>query len=607
MLQEEVQKKVRFEDEEEEQEKKSDEELIRNPNNQKCPIIGVNDQFLDPYAVKTSLKEEEALELENEIVQYTISEGITAEELIQNLEIKLYPEREPIKKNNIVPAVLSLKTKKIQTKINRPPIDLVCVVDVSGSMIGRKINLVKDSLRYLMKILGPEDRICIIVFTTVAHIVTSFIRNTQENKPLLKKAILELKGLASTNISDGMNKALWMLKNRKYKNPVSCIFLLSDGQDDYKGAEQRVFDQLEILKIEDKFVIHTFGYGQDHDAYVMNQIAKYREGNFYYIDNINKASDYFILAMSGMLSIYAQNVIINLQSKDCEIVKAYGEGQVWYKQDSNNYKIQLNYLLEGESKDFVFEMFLNEDCNQNSITLNVEINGQLLKQNQEFKKELNFQINVSSEEEGQLNEHVEINYQRAKAGHAIGEACHLAQQKQYQPAQELIEKQIQVVKSSPHFENLALKIALEDLEKCKMYCKPKIFEMEGEAFLMKKERNHIVRQSSLTNLCDWNDDQQQNMEHLQNGDLQLSAAGSLKGSDSEVSSQPDFQRDIDFDNFDPKLIIKQLLKMKQFKKEQLELEEEDDDEKIDQLKEQLQQDKQIEIEEQEQEGLIQIQ
>lgn len=58
----------------------------------------------------------------------------------------------------------------------------------------------------------------------------------------MKKAILELKGLASTNISDGMNKALWMLKNRKYKNPVSCVFLLSDGQDDYKGAENRVLE-----------------------------------------------------------------------------------------------------------------------------------------------------------------------------------------------------------------------------------------------------------------------------------------------------------------------------------------------------------------------------
>jgi len=27
---------------------------------------------------------------------------------------------------------------------------------------------------------------------------------------------------------------------------------------------------------------------------------------------------------------------------------------------------------------------------------------------------------------------------------------------------------------------------MDDLEKCKIYCRPKIFELEGEAFLMKK-------------------------------------------------------------------------------------------------------------------------
>lgn len=124
---------------------------------------------------------------------------------------------------------MQINTKKNTKKIERPPIDLVCVVDVSGSMIGRKINLVKDSLRYLMKILGSEDRICLIAFTTIAHIITPFIRNTPENKSYLKQAILELRGLASTNIGDGMKKALWMLKNRKQKNPVSCVFLLSDG------------------------------------------------------------------------------------------------------------------------------------------------------------------------------------------------------------------------------------------------------------------------------------------------------------------------------------------------------------------------------------------
>lgn len=83
----------------------------------------------------------------------------------------------------------------------------------------------------------------------MAHILTPWTRNTIENKAFLKKTILELKGLASTNIGDGMDKALWMLKNRKEKNPISCIFMLSDGQDDYIGAENRVADSIKSYNI----------------------------------------------------------------------------------------------------------------------------------------------------------------------------------------------------------------------------------------------------------------------------------------------------------------------------------------------------------------------
>lgn len=39
-----------------------------------------------------------------------------------------------------------------------------------------------------------------------------------------------------------MKMALSILKHRKYKNPVSAIFLLSDGVDE--GAEERVRDDL---------------------------------------------------------------------------------------------------------------------------------------------------------------------------------------------------------------------------------------------------------------------------------------------------------------------------------------------------------------------------
>lgn len=38
--------------------------------------------------------------------------------------------------------------------------------------------------------------------------------------------------MGSTNIQSGFENALFMMKNRKYVNKVTGVFLLSDGQDD---------------------------------------------------------------------------------------------------------------------------------------------------------------------------------------------------------------------------------------------------------------------------------------------------------------------------------------------------------------------------------------
>lgn len=107
--------------------------------------------------------------------------------------------------------------------------DLICVIDDSGSMSGKKAQLVRKSLKYLLKIMNENDRICLISFDSVEKILTPFLRNNLENKSELKKAIKNIVGRGSTNIEAGMEAGLWMIKNRKEKNPITCMFLLSDG------------------------------------------------------------------------------------------------------------------------------------------------------------------------------------------------------------------------------------------------------------------------------------------------------------------------------------------------------------------------------------------
>ena len=50
----------------------------------------------------------------------------------------------------------------------RPSVDLICVIDKSGSMSGEKINLVRETLDYLLTLLNENDRISLVEFASGA-------------------------------------------------------------------------------------------------------------------------------------------------------------------------------------------------------------------------------------------------------------------------------------------------------------------------------------------------------------------------------------------------------------------------------------------------------
>jgi Mg-chelatase subunit ChlD len=66
------------------------------------------------------------------------------------------------------PSILSNEATEKELDELRVPVDLVCVVDQSGSMGGEKIALLKDTLNYIVDQMGPLDRLAIISFDTKA-------------------------------------------------------------------------------------------------------------------------------------------------------------------------------------------------------------------------------------------------------------------------------------------------------------------------------------------------------------------------------------------------------------------------------------------------------
>lgn len=65
----------------------------------------------------------------------------------------------------------------------RPSIDLICVIDKSGSMKGMKMELVKSTLKYLTELLNENDRISLVEFESEAKRISPLMSCSKNNIP----------------------------------------------------------------------------------------------------------------------------------------------------------------------------------------------------------------------------------------------------------------------------------------------------------------------------------------------------------------------------------------------------------------------------------------
>ena len=138
--------------------------------------------------------------------------------------------------NEYTPFVININTQKLKAAKKMCNADLICVIDVSGSMSGEKIDLVKKSLIILVKMMDKDDRLSLIIFSSDSEILFDLDYMTDERKNDVISIINNIKVRDYTNILSGLENAVEILKKiQKEKNDkrASSILLLSDGCDNY--------------------------------------------------------------------------------------------------------------------------------------------------------------------------------------------------------------------------------------------------------------------------------------------------------------------------------------------------------------------------------------
>ncbi|WOL05780.1 hypothetical protein Cni_G14511 [Canna indica] len=210
---------------------------------------------------------------------------------------------------------------------SRAPIDLVTVLDVSGSMAGTKLALLKRAMGFVIQNLGPLDRLSVIAFSSTARRLFHLRRMTDSGRQLALQAVNALVANGGTNIAEGLRKGAKVIEERKEQNTVCSIILLSDGQDTYTltanlsrsgQSQQRDYTSLVPSSIlgntTAQIPVHAFGFGTDHDSSAMHSISEISGGTFSFIESEVVIQDAFAQCIGGLLSVVVKEMQLMVES-----------------------------------------------------------------------------------------------------------------------------------------------------------------------------------------------------------------------------------------------------------------------------------------------------
>ncbi|KAK6933387.1 Zinc finger, RING-type, partial [Dillenia turbinata] len=250
----------------------------------------------------------------------------------------------------------------------RAPVDLVTVLDISGSMAGTKLALLKRAMGFVIQNLGPSDRLSVIAFSSTAHRLFPLRRMSDSGRQSALQAVNSLVAIGGTNIAEGLRKGAKVMEERREKNSVASIILLSDGQDTYTvsssnggqtSPDYHLLLPLSIRGGEGKgyhIPVHTFGFGSDHDASSMHSISEITGGTFSFIETESVIQDAFAQCIGGLLSVVVQQLQVDIKSVNPSIclrsLKA-GSYPSQILSDGRTAYIDVGDLYADEQRDFL--------------------------------------------------------------------------------------------------------------------------------------------------------------------------------------------------------------------------------------------------------------
>ncbi len=188
--------------------------------------------------------------------------------------------------DGLVSLSLTMKADKvIKSEEEAKNVDLVVVLDKSGSMNGNKIEDAKKAVLNLLSELSPKDRFSLISYSNDVQTNSPLVYATDAEKEGLKNIVRQIRTGGGTNLGAGLELGIDLLQNASKTGNIGKVILLSDGQANQGITDLQSLGNMASIAPENNFTVSTAGLGNDFNEKLMTAIANRGTGTYHFIEN----------------------------------------------------------------------------------------------------------------------------------------------------------------------------------------------------------------------------------------------------------------------------------------------------------------------------------
>lgn len=302
--------------------------------------------------------------------------------------------------------LVGLKAEDIEVT-ERPPMNLVFLIDVSGSMMNQnKLPLVQQAFAMLAENLDKNDRISIVTYAGEEKVVLE--GESGDNYTEITDALNSLEAGGSTAGEAGINRAYNIAEEYFIEGGNNRVILATDGDLNVGVSSAEELTALVEKKREGGVYLSVLGFGTGNlkdDR--LEALADNGNGNYSYIDSLSEAEKVLVAEMSGTLYTVAKDVKIQVEFNPLNVA-AYRlvgyENRLLEDEDFTDDKKDAGDMGAGHSVTALYEIIPVKGVLGSSGSSGIELKYQKSNSSAEIKdtKESSAEINQSGELQKEL-------------------------------------------------------------------------------------------------------------------------------------------------------------------------------------------------------------